>query len=233
MIHGTQRMLVIGGTSPKGIGAAIAKAAEPMYDVDTPEPVEMDVTSDAQILDYLATHGPYSHVVYSAGIASLQWIDDLIPVDQGERPEMMDVYNVNVLGFLRVLWGLSKTQSGGRILAIVSDAATTPMRGSIAYCTSKAALSMAVRCAAREMGPTWSVNGLSPSAVEGTRMSDWIDTEVPVFRGWEPEQARQYELSSIPKGRRVTPTEVADVALSTLTGPDFMTGSIITLTGGK
>lgn len=234
-----KKMLIIGGTSPGGIGETIGRQFVYSYGdsvrVDSPRPSEVDVTRDTDLFDYVSNNGPYDFAVYAAGIASLQWIDDFMPADPYlDFPEFTKVYDVNVFGFLRLLTALKRTQAdGGRILAIVSDAATTPMRGSMAYCTSKAALSMAVRCAAREMGPEWCVNGLSPSAVEGTPMSDWIDKMVPVFRGWEPEQARSYEVGAIPKGRRVTTDEVAAMAVSILTGPDFLTGSIIQLTGGK
>lgn len=237
-----KKMLIIGGTSSGGIGETIGRMFIDRCRlegvecrVDSPRPSEVDVTRDTDLFDYVSNNGPYDVAVYAAGIASLQWIDDFMPADPYiSPPQFMEVYDVNVFGFLRLLTALKRTQAdGGRILAIVSDAATTPMRGSMAYCTSKAALSMAVRCAAREMGPEWCVNGLSPSAVEGTPMSDWIDKMVPVFRGWTEEQARSYEVGSIPKGRRVSTQEVAEMALSIIHGPDFLTGSIITLSGGK
>jgi NAD(P)-dependent dehydrogenase (short-subunit alcohol dehydrogenase family) len=221
-------LLVIGGNS--GIGKAIADLAQRTERWDRIWAVgadDCDITDSMTIRNFLEEHGPFEHTVYSAGIASLCMIENL------EMMEVEGILDVNVLGFLRVVRELQHSQVEGRILAIVSDASRTPMRGSMAYCISKAALAMAVRVAARELAPSWQVNGLSPCVVEGTPMTEWIDETVPEFRGWSPEAARAYEQSSIPMGRRARLDEVASAALHILVGPEFMTGSIVELTGGK
>lgn len=231
-------LLVIGGTS--GIGEEVVRQSKDQFDrVTVPDKYEMDVRSSAKVERFIRgpIGEPITHTVYSAGLASLQMIPDLMNGSLDSEgmcfDEYQNVYDVNVFGFMRVLSALSRSFAGGRVVAIVSDASKTPMRGSMAYCSSKAALAMAVRCAARELGKNWNVNGVSPSAVDGTPMTDWIDETVPEFRGWTKEEARSYELASIPKGRRAMKEEVAEIVLSTLTGPDFLTGSIIELTGGK
>jgi len=153
--------------------------------------------------------------------------------EQGIYPQYHDVFDVNVFGFFNVLNQLLARQEGGNVLALVSDSSHTPMRGSMAYCTSKAALHQAVRVAARELSPEWRVNGVSPSIVAGTRMTKFVDETVPGFRGWDPEKAAEYEKSMVPIGRRATKLEVARVMLDVLMGPAFMTGSIVEMTGGK
>jgi NAD(P)-dependent dehydrogenase (short-subunit alcohol dehydrogenase family) len=234
-------LLVIGGTS--GIGKATVRAADRSDIFDTISAIgheDFDVRSAQSVEQTIRDVGdgnPITHTVFSAGVASLQMIPNLLNDSLGKptyrRDEFETVYDVNVFGFLRVLSALSRSFARGRVLAIVSDASRTPMRGSIAYCSSKAALAMAVKVAARELAPMWQVNGVSPCVVEDTPMTDWIDSRVPGFRGWEPEKAREYERASIPMGRRASKEEVADIVITTITGPEFLTGSIIDITGGK
>lgn len=222
------RMWVVGGDT--GIGACVAQMAASsgvFKEVLCTGKDLVNVQNASSIDRFIHEAGPFSHTVFSAGIASLQMIGDL------DMTAVMEVYDINVFGFMRLMRSLGNHQVGGRVCAVVSDAGKVPMRGSMAYCSSKAALAMAIRVAAREMAPNWSINGVSPCVVEDTRMTDWIDATVPSFRGWTPEQARAYEQSSIPMGRRAMKFEVAAVILSTLLGPDFLTGSIIDLTGGK
>lgn len=190
----------------------------------------VDVTDRRSIMEFLGEHGPFDAVAYCAGVADLRWIEDTMPDD------FNNVMNVNVTGFVNVLaCMLSRPgpRGKGNVVAITSDAATSPMRGSIAYCSSKAALEMAVRVAARELAPGWRVNGVAPAVVADTKITEYIDASVPEFRGWTPEAAAQYERASIPMGRRCHKEEVAQVMLDILEGPEFLTGSIIKLTGGK
>lgn len=218
------KLWVVGANS--GMGAFIAKFGAGMYDV-VKTGTEVDVRNWDDVDDFVNRYGPFHRVIYSAGVSQLAWIDQL------GHDDIRDLYDINVFGFLGVMKALTKRQDSGRVCAIISDSANNPMRGSIAYCSSKAALEMAVRTAARELAPDWQVNGISPSAVADTEMTRKTDAEIPSFRGWTAEKARQYELGSIPMGRRCTVDEVATVIFDILDGPSFLTGSIIKLTGGK
>lgn len=188
---------------------------------------EVDMRVPDKVQDWVDKHGPFNNVVYCAGIARLEWIKDL------NLAETMNVFGVNVFGFMTMLKAVTTTQGHGNIVALVSDSSHVAMRGSMAYCTSKAALHQAVKVAARELAPHWRVNGVSPSIVAGTRMTKFIDETVPGFRGWDPDKAKEYESSLVPIGRRATKLEVARVLLDVMMGPDFMTGSIVEMTGGK
>lgn len=64
-------------------------------------------------------------------------------------------------------------------------------------------------------------------------MTEFIDSQVPSLRGWSLEETQAYERSMIPMGRRARKEEIAQVVIQALLGPEFMTGSIIGLTGGK
>lgn len=195
---------------------------------------EVDVRRPREINQFLAEQSePFYNIVYCAGIASLQWIKDLTDKPDYTSPKYVDVFGVNVFGYFNVMSEVTRQQSGGNVLALISDSSHVAMRGSIAYCASKAALHQAVKVSARELAPTWRVNGVSPSIVAGTRMTKFVDETVPGFRGWDPEEAMKYESSMVPLGRRATKLEVARVMLDVLMGPEFMTGTIVEMTGGK
>jgi len=221
------KLLVVGGAR-QGIGTAVAGlAVKNGLDVNVPDLYALDVTKQGTIDRYLKIHGPFDLVVYSVGMQKLQTINKI------DMSTVHHIFDLNVNGYLRVITSLVKHQHGGRVCAVVSNASHTPMRGSIAYCTSKAALAMAVRCAARELAPHWVMTGVSPGVVDETPMTKSVDQQVMEVRRWDREQMMEYELSMVPMGRRVTKQEVAETVMFALTAPEMMTGTIIELTGGK
>jgi len=223
--------LVIGGHS--GIGERIV---DDLHDnmtikidwIYAPKQVDFDVTSDESIETWLNNNEPMDEVVYCAGLQHLEKLGAL-------TVNALNIIDVNYIGFLRVMNVLAQKQADHQtsVVAVVSDASRVAMRSSIAYCSSKAALAHAIRCAAREMAPRWRVNGVSPAVVEDTPMTDYIDRMVPLLRGWTPERARNYEESMIPMGRRALKGEISDAVQYALRGPEFLTGSIMEITGGK
>lgn len=218
------------------VGAGEGSIGETIADVINTNSGRMTVHSTAMELDvrewnrldnFVEEHGPFDWVVYCAGIPRLEWIKD------ANQMAVENVFETNVGGFIGVMKALVNYQSKGNVVVLSSDAARVPMRGSIAYCSSKAALSQAVRVAARELAPGWRINAISPAMVDDTNMTAFMDEMIAPFRGWEPEFARQYEESMVPMGRRATKKEIAQLVLDILKGPQFMTGSIVDITGGK
>jgi NAD(P)-dependent dehydrogenase (short-subunit alcohol dehydrogenase family) len=69
--------------------------------------------------------------------------------------------------------------------------------------------------------------------IDGTGMTRYIDKTVPELRGWTPEASARYEASQSPIGRRGTVDEVAEVVYDVLHGPEFLTGSIVQVNGGR
>jgi NAD(P)-dependent dehydrogenase (short-subunit alcohol dehydrogenase family) len=194
-----------------------------------PTLMELDVQRQGSVHAYILDHGPFDHIVYSAGLSALEWIKD------ASRQTMGRLMGVNALGMVDVA-AVHETlfpNSVVRFVGIVSDAAHTPMRGSVAYCMSKAAAEMGIRVMARELAPLWTVVGASPGVVDDTGMTNRLAKEIPEFRGWTPEAARAYEDSSSVIGRRVTKQEVAEMVYFALTGPQALNGSILTINGGK
>lgn len=225
------KMLIIGGTATASIGHAIVENVEYYFpgkiELFVPTIKELDVTNRYVTDNYISANGPFTYVVYSAGMQRLGFIDGL------DIDEVEDIFDLNVYGFLRVMSSLVAQQDSGKVCAIVSNAATTPMRGSVAYCSSKAALEMAVKCAARELAPAWTITGVSPGPVEGTPMSDSVDQQVCELRGWTMEYAMAYEKSLIPMGRRSSREEIAKFVMSMLINSEMLTGQVVSITGGR
>jgi NAD(P)-dependent dehydrogenase (short-subunit alcohol dehydrogenase family) len=223
--------LIIGGHS--GIGRETAsrlKFEHPRIAQCVPDRTELDVTNRKSIVSYIRERGPFTDIIYSAGINDLGWIT---------RPKievaMEDMFRVNCTGFVSVLSVHRRLYHGAGFsaVAVSSDAGRIPMRGSIAYCVSKAALNAAVKVAARELAPDCRVNAVAPGMVEGTMMTKYIDETIPDFRGWTKDRAIEYELSNTPTRRRATLLEIADAIVWVLTGPEQMTGAIIDVNGGR
>lgn len=229
-----RKTLIVGGTTENGIGEAIWDSIQnhpsiSFGDLYIPDPGEMDLEDERDIDFYIEHFGPFDVIVYAAGVNKLTWIKDL---NQGVLEKH---FRVNVFGLALIASYHEEHFPGHSVncLAVVSDAADIAMRGSLAYCSSKAAMVSVVKNMARELAPRWRVNAISPGVVEGTPMTGYIDEAVPGFRGWSAEEARKYEASGNPLGRRVTRQEVAELALLTLLGPVAMTGTNTKINGGK
>lgn len=225
------KCLVIGGHS--GIGETTVKLLRkehPKLELLVPPRLALDVTNRTSIKAVMLREGPFSDIVYSAGINQLGWVGD-----RQIGLKMVDQFDTNCAGFVSVIsehlrcWPEQATSA----VAVSSDAGGIPMRGSVAYCASKAALNMAVRVMARELAPLYRINAISPGMVEDTPMTDYIDQTIPAFRGWTPDQALNYERQGTPTRRRATREEVAEAIVWALLGPEQMTGTIIDVNGGR
>jgi NAD(P)-dependent dehydrogenase (short-subunit alcohol dehydrogenase family) len=228
---------VIGGTS--GIGLATAHLlVESGLSVYATGPEECDVRDDKEVEEAYTQLACPTYVVYSAGINTLMWNkeQDLDIVD--------DMFNVNVFGFMRVVKTMAnhwRTPFPRSLVAVTSDAARRPMRTSMAYCASKAALDMCIKQAAREHAPiefgpggAIRVNGVAPGMTAPTGMSEYIDEAVPAIRGWTLAKAKEYEASQNPMHRRISPAEIAAaVKYMLVDSPMSQTGSIMEVNCGR
>lgn len=169
-----------------------------------------------------------THVVYGAAINKLAWTQQI------SMHDFHEIMEVNVLGFVYLLQALIARGVPCSVVALTSDAAWRPMRASLMYCTSKAALEMAVRVASRELAEFgWRINAVAPGKVADTPMTRSVDEQVLQLRGWTKEFANAYEQSSSAIKRAVTKEEVAEVVISTLFGPAAQTGQVIAVNGGR
>jgi NAD(P)-dependent dehydrogenase (short-subunit alcohol dehydrogenase family) len=230
----SQSVLVLGGATKNSIGAGIVSHLNDLGHLVFAPPQEvLDVTlpDDRWVEEFGAMLDECSpgYVVYAAGVNQLDWSWSLT------KKTFDRIMDVNVWGFINVLRGLQLTGFPYSVLAITSDAASRPMRTSMAYCASKAALDQVIRVASRELaGDGWRINGLAPGKVDGTAMTEYVDARVLQIRGWTEAHAEQYELASSPIGRKVWPAEVATVACDVLLSTSLAwTGDIVHVNGGR
>jgi NAD(P)-dependent dehydrogenase (short-subunit alcohol dehydrogenase family) len=98
------------------------------------------------------------------------------------RTNMMSSFETNVVGPMELLRHFSALQRRAvspvplppkKFVVISSNSARIPRRDSLPYCASKAALSMAIRVAAREAaGTEMLIWGYEPGLLAGTPMTD-------------------------------------------------------------
>ncbi len=109
----------------------------------------------------------------------------------------------------------------GAILNISSVWGNNGASCEAAYSASKGGMNALTKSLAKELAPSGiSVNAIACGVID-TRMNQCFSTE-----------EREALCEEIPAGRLGTPEEVAELALSVLTSPSYLTGQIITLDGG-
>jgi len=115
--------------------------------------------------------------------------------------------------------GMMERKEGVVVNVLDIGGALVPWRNYSAYCMTKAALHMLTQVLAVELAPHVRVNGVAPGTV------------LP------PESlgaAEREELRTrIPLQRFGTPEDVAETVRFLVTGPDFITGQVVAVDGGR
>ena len=111
------------------------------------------------------------------------------------------------------------TRGRGKIVNLGDIHAERPIEGHAAYCISKAAVHAMTLALARELAPAVQVNAVAPGAIL-------------LPEGASPALRRAL-LRNIPADRLGTPEEVAEAVAFLVEGPDFVTGEIIRVDGGR
>lgn len=238
---------IIGGTS--GIGKAVASLMAARHDADrviTSDASDCDVRGYDNITKRLRQvvgsaqdeNDQVRTIVFSAGVNELAFLGTM---SRNGTMDAGDVIDVNLIGFIRLMDAVMDPEvfpeawrDGLTVIAVSSDAASRPMRTSMAYCASKAGLDMAIRVAARELaGHGIRVLGIAPGMTMGTKMTQYIDRTVPALRGWTQQQAVDYEIQQEVTPGRIHPVEIATTILMMEAGPRHWTGDIVTVNGGR
>ena len=111
-------------------------------------------------------------------------------------------------------------RNGGAIVNIIDIYAERPLRGHTVYCMAKAALAMATRSLALELGPEVRVNGVAPGNI--------LWSENPVKAETLDTVRERTALQ-----RQGQPDDIAEVVHWLLRGNAYVTGQILPVDGGR
>lgn len=111
-------------------------------------------------------------------------------------------------------------RSGGAIVNIIDIYAERPLRGHTVYCMAKAALAMATRSLALELGPEVRVNGVAPGNI--------LWSENPVKAETLDTVRERTALQ-----RQGQPGDIAEAVHWLLRGNAYVTGQILPVDGGR
>lgn len=229
-----KRVLVV-GAAPSGLGFAVADAVDRMGWSQVTAGIQdedyaLDVVRDGPSLfrDLFRMYD-VDHVVCTVGINE--------PSEEGAgslghwylEEWLRKSYETNVIGPMRLLreflaWCIESGRAGGHFVAVSSNSAHIARSNSMAYCSSKAALSMAIRCAAREQrGRTAVVYGYELGLLRDTPM-----TRLTEHR-FGPTQTR---IPGSPRGLD-TGEVAAQIAENLRVGGRALNGVLLRLDGGE
>jgi NAD(P)-dependent dehydrogenase (short-subunit alcohol dehydrogenase family) len=239
-----RRAVITGGA--QGIGRAIAErflasgAAVSLWDMDAGElnrtaaelagqgtvhTVVVDVSDSARVESAAATTinelGGIDILVANAGIAGPNHKTWEYPVDAWRQ-----VIDINLLGVFhccRAVVPVMLSQKYGRIVNIASIAGKEGNPTASAYSASKAGVIALTKSLGKELASeNIAVNCITPAAAR-TRIFDQM----------EPAHI-DFMLSKIPRGRFVTPEEIASlVAWVASEENSFTTGAVFDISGGR
>ena len=110
--------------------------------------------------------------------------------------------------------------SGGAIVNIADIYAERPLPGHSVYCMAKAALVMATKSLALELGPEVRVNAIAPGNILWSENPDKAET---------PELVRERTALR----RQGEPEDIAGAVLWLLSGSGYVTGQVLAVDGGR
>jgi len=239
-------MLVVGAREGS-LGAYVADVARERgwtvvtAGVSGEEHLRLDVANHRQVYELFELSTPWHSVVCTAGVnheGSIQ--------DQAMRGKLDQSFLINATGPLHLLhvwaeWWLYHLDEGFMVtnendgtqipafplhyVAISSNSAHIARSKSLAYCASKAALSMGIRCAARDLAGTWlNVYGYEPGWLSGTPMSKEVNKR---FEYGMPRHR-------IPGDRTVDPAALAHMIVRNVANwYSSLNGCMLRLDGGE
>ncbi len=176
----TAQVLVVGARS-NSLGEAIgvelvALGAQVILAGIEGEGVQLDVMHSDEIWRAIVMTRP-THLVCTVGTNVPSAFDGKHWNFSSER-----TMRTNFHGPMKVLSEFSRIAQEGTFVAISSNSASIPRSNSTAYCASKAALSMGLRCAARDVSRregAMRIWGYEPGLIADTPMTDAVAAELP------------------------------------------------------
>ena len=172
------------------------------------DPMEDPALAVSNLVNQLSVV-PYDLLINNAGVNAIRPFKDL------DAEFIQEIMNVNFMApvlLVRDMLDQRLLAKPAIVINIISDAAWRPMRHSLAYNCSKAALDMATKQMARELTKPekLTVVGIRPGKMHGTEMSRYIDDSVCRMRGWSQEQAFEYWMQNSVSGVEIQPEKLAD-----------------------
>lgn len=237
--HAENTVLVMGASSPAGIGAAIARrfataghqvlvsarnneglqqvAAETGASAHACDITDHD-SSNALFSWVAGQEKPLGTAIYATGL------NHFTPLARYEPDAARACVETNFLGALSFMRRSAEIMvDGGSIVLLSSLTATRPAFGTAVYAGTKAALDQATRVAALELADRRiRVNGIAPGMTR-TDMTEMM---------FDNPNLEKAVLREIPLGRMGTGEDIA-AAAEWLANPEcFMTGEILSVNGG-
>lgn len=144
------------------------------------------------------------------------------PFEQAALDDWDEHQEVNLRApwlFARAVAPGMKSRGSGVILNMLDISVERPYRGYIPYTVSKAGLTTLTRMLAVELAPEIRVNGIAPGTV--------------LWGEGIPEEQRQAVVDRTPLHRTGSPEDIAATALFLIEGPEYITGAIVPVDGGR
>jgi NAD(P)-dependent dehydrogenase (short-subunit alcohol dehydrogenase family) len=174
--------LLIWGARKKSIGDAVRKMWIDMFDHATVTTAGISGEEDFLVntSDEEEVNAIYEKVKPKFVLCTIGRNETLEEYGGPLEGWLQDMFDANVTTPMSLLntWLEHDIPAGAQYIVISSNSAHIPRSNSMAYCATKAALSMAVRCAARDLqkaGFDLTVYGWEPGLVKGTPMSEGRD----------------------------------------------------------
>ena len=162
--------------------------------------------------------GSLTLLVANAGISKLGLLQDLSPEDWDTmiRTDLSSCFYLSRLAIPRML-----RAEGGKLIFISSVWGSRGASCEVAYSAAKGGVNAFTKALAKELAPSnIQVNAIAPGA---------IDTDM---NAWLTEEERAVLEEEIPAGRMGLPEEVAALVCQIAAAPAYLTGNILTLSGG-
>jgi len=144
------------------------------------------------------------------------------PVDQATIADWDDLFGSNARApfFLAQAAAPELRRRRGCIVNLVDIHAERPLADHAVYCMAKAANAMMVKALARDLAPEVRVNGIAPGAAL------WPADSLG-------DADKQEILRRIPLRRVAGAEQIAEAVMCMVTGPDYITGQILAVDGGR
>ena len=230
-----KRVLILGGTS--GIGLAVAhavlrdggtpvvasrrdssvQAALASLGTDSASGATVDLADDSSIESLLEAHGPFDHLVYTAGEPL-----SLVPLEELSADRVRGFLDTRLIGALAAVRVIAPAlRAGGSVTLVSGSAAERPSAGWALGAIICGAIDSLVRALALEIAPV-RVNAVAPGIVRSPLWAELPDAD---------REAMYSAASALPVGRV---GEVEDVAKAFvyLMDQGWGTGNVIGVDGG-